>query len=196
MENIYISLHGNAINKFWLAILLFWLPHNALFCHTYANPLSFSISFYVPIVACLIYQTDCITNACMLSSSFFLTTNSMQKSYFRTLLDDNNVQHTFVCCINSRNGGMVCVHLRHTFTVILRILCALACNDNSNNTFYLSLDDYVCACGSVNSRYVKTHTLILRCECTFAYLHHMHNTNNIFVCGGYCIECGAYMHVR
>lgn len=63
--------------------------------------------------------------------------------------------------------GMVCVHLRHIFTAILLALCALTYNNNnSNNTFYLSLDDYVvCLWLQVNSRYVKIVHITL-CICT------------------------------
>lgn len=98
---------------------------------------------------------DCIARMSSVCGRTFLTIILCKKVIFHTLLDDNNVN--LYVLYKFMDGGMVCVHLRHTFTAILLILCALSehNNNNSNNTFYLSLDDYVVLLAQVNSRYVK-----------------------------------------
>lgn len=83
--------------------------------------------------------------------------------------------------------GMVCVHSRHTFTAILLALCALTYNNNnSNNTFYLSLDDYVvCLWLQVNSRYVKIVHITLYAHCIVHAMQYMYicvSTQYIHLC--------------
>lgn len=115
--------------------------HNAFFFH--AVPGSLRRLFTIPACVCV----------CTVDSVAFFSPQFYAKSYFRTLLDDNNVVFVYVT-YKFMKHGMMCVHTTHFCNDSL--FCALSYNNNNNNTLYLSPDVFVVlVCGSLNSGYVK-----------------------------------------